>query len=446
VTRPPTEEQQDRIFETPCRRITLTEPTAPDVYWRLDWQEDGRRRQTTGGRTKESAQAAAAKVLARLDAHAAPQSTTRVGDVLERYISRLHGQASPNHGIKVEPDLRAALAPYLKLPCDQLDRRRVRAACDACASESAGSARKSRLSSFLAFGFDEGYFSEPQLHLLKRYKWARPPGTNPRPTREFLPAQHGEADRFVTPDQVPLHGALADVGDALEELLPGRGKLAIELTYTAGYRSGELRAADAQSIDLETKHIDIHWQVLDISAEKLAKFGRSTRRSRPKGNKVRETNFPAVTPTGYHLLDALGERLEKIEWEHKRGMNPRRLLIPAAQGGWMWNTAFTNDYFHKAAETADWEFIRWVEDDGTPRKLLRHTFHTLRHRFARDRIDEAGYTPADLQEIGGWDSAQVVWERYYGRSKDAIKVCDEKLAAWELRMAQARAQGAAATR
>lgn len=338
---------------------------------------------------------------------------------------------SPNHVLKTEPDLRATLDAYRRLPCLELDRRRLRDACDAKGTKSAAQHRSSRLSTFLTFGFQEGYFTEAQTHLLKGYRWTRPAGTRPRPTRDFLPAQHGEAERFVTADQVPLHRALADLGDALEGTLPGRGKLAVELTYCAGCRGGEVRAADAPSIDLERQHAQVHWQVLDISAAQQARFGLSSRKARPKGHKVRTTNFPAVTPTGYGLLDALGERLETIEWEHRQGRNPMRLLIPAAQGGWMWNTAFTNDYLHRAAREAGWEFIEWVDEHGRARKLLRHTFHTLRHRFARDRIDLMGHSVSDLQAIGGWDSAQVVWERYYGRSSDALKVCDEKLAAWD---------------
>ena len=58
------------------------------------------------------------------------------------------------------------------------------------------------------------------------------------------------------------------------------------------------------------------------------------------------------------------------------------------------------------------------------RHQLRHTQHSLRHRFAKDHIDLYGLNPAELMKIGGWDSMQVVYERYYGLSEgilDAVR-------------------------
>ena len=44
---------------------------------------------------------------------------------------------------------------------------------------------------------------------------------------------------------------------------------------------------------------------------------------------------------------------------------------------------------------------------------MHHTWHTLRHRFARDMIDYFGMKPGALMAIGGWESFDVVDKRYY---------------------------------
>jgi hypothetical protein len=100
-------------------------------------------------------------------------------------------------------------------------------------------------------------------------------------------------------------------------------------------------------------------------------------------------------------------------------------LFPAPQGGWFWASSF-DDHFERAAEQAQWPHLDWKED-GRSRRLWVHTMHSLRHRFARDRIDLWEYTPAELQIVGGWQSAQVVWERYYGFSEDLLDRADRKI-------------------
>lgn len=427
----PTVAAEVRRFQTECGRVIATAPVAPDVYWRVEYQQDGERKQTTGGRTLASASRKAEAILRKLDGVTGPNSSVKVGVVLEKYIGYLEGSASPNHAEKTVPDLRKALATYRNLACSELASHQLRKSCDAAASKSVGDHRRSRLSAFLKWGYAEGYFSEQQTHLLKSYRWARPKGAPVRPTRDFTAVRQGETKRFVTEDQVPLHKDLVALGDALEERLPGKGKLMVEFAFAAGARSGELFALEDRAFDTEHQHVDIDWQVLALSAKQLAKYNRSSRRGRPKGGKIRTTNFPDVTPSGFRLLDALAERIEQVDWEHRNGRSPKRLVFPAPQGGWFWHTSFTSDHLHAAAEAADWEFIRWTEPDGRRRKLLRHPFHTLRHRFARDRIDLMGYRVSDLQVIGGWDSAQVVWERYYGSSSDALALADQKLLEWQ---------------
>jgi hypothetical protein len=194
----------------------------------------------------------------------------------------------------------------------------------------------------------------------------------------------------------------------------------VELIYNAGYRGGEAYAADAASVYPQDRQIAVNWQALSLP-------GLPTRQARPKHGRTRTTNYPDVTLTGFALHDALGERLERIDWEHTKGRNPKRLLFPAPQGGWWWASTFSDKYFNVAAAAAGWEARTWVDEHGRHRRLWVHTAHSLRHRFARDRIDTYDHEISELQAVGGWQSAQVVWERYYGQSSDLLARSGAKL-------------------
>jgi hypothetical protein len=147
----------------------------------------------------------------------------------------------------------------------------------------------------------------------------------------------------------------------------------VELIYNAGYRGGEAYAADAASVYPQDRQIAVNWQALSLP-------GLPTRQARPKHGRARTTNYPDVTLTGFALHDALCERLERIDWEHSKGRNPKRLLFPAPQGGWWWASAFTIKYFNVAAAAAGWEARTWVDEHGRDRRLWVHTAHSLRHR------------------------------------------------------------------
>jgi hypothetical protein len=77
--------QPSEVLETPCGRVKVSPPSSTGGYWRLEWYEHGQRKQTSGGRTQETATARVAEVLERLDRKLAPKSTRRVQEAREAY-------------------------------------------------------------------------------------------------------------------------------------------------------------------------------------------------------------------------------------------------------------------------------------------------------------------------------------------------------------------------
>jgi integrase len=413
-----TSEQHDALV-TPSTRVRVVPPRRDNGYWRLEWSEHGKRCQTTGGRSLETATKKALQIDERLERRAQPESRERLADALDRYVVHLQVNAAPNTASKSAPDLRKALKPYGALRCEAITDRHLRSASTPPTTASAAAHRRSRIRSFLKWGKQNGYFSADQTHLLDDYDWSPRSGTPARPRRRQPRKVAGEASRYVTPDQIPTLAAIADLGDAFGELIR-YGKLLIEHCHASGYRSGELYAASALDIDLEKRQCEINWQALSLSRL-------SSRLALPKGEKVRVTNFPDVTTTGFHLRDALAERLEQVEQEFEQGKNPHRLLYPSWRGSWWWASSFTQDLFNKAAQSASWASVEWTDEHDRKHRMWVHTMHSLRHRFATDRINVFDHNPDELLVAGGWDSAQTLWERYYGTSAGVLESSGAKL-------------------
>lgn len=107
--------------------------------------------------------------------------------------------------------------------------------------------------------------------------------------------------------------------------------------------------------------------------------------------------------------------------EQAAGHNPEALLFPALRGGMWWSSSLSTDLLVPAMKAAGWKFTMVQEMRTTragERKLvevtqMHHTWHSLRHRFARDMIDHHGMSEGALMAIGGWDNIETVTSRYY---------------------------------
>jgi integrase len=400
--------------ETPCGRVKIYEPTKPGGYWRLEFYEHNRRRQTTAGKTFEDAGQKVKEILARLDADTQPEGEKVLNEFLEAYFAWAHEEwTSEQYYVETKRSLENALKPYLRLRCRQLDGRRLTGICNAATTAGVAKQQRSRLRAMLTWGKKSRYFTLEQSRCLNDYLYV--PNKEPikKPSRKSQTRTAGEGAKFVTKDEVPLHGQVRRLAEELQKLL-WYGELMVEFDGATGLRLGELCALSTDHLHLRERMVEVEWQVSDVP---LPDGGRLCR---PKGNKVRTAVFPVVSETGYPLMERLRDRVEEVETEYQAGRNPHRLLFPAKKGGYWWKTSFTNDFFTPAAEAAGWERLSWVEN-GKVRFQWKHTMHSLRHRMARDAIDIWKFTPAELTAVGGWESMGVVWEMYYGQSKDLLK-------------------------
>jgi integrase len=352
-------------------------------------------------------------ILAELDRGSQPLGKTKLEEVLDAYLRWGSENWADNQRVLATRELKKMLAPCSSRKADTVDLRMLRTICNAASTANVARARRSHLRSFLKWGKGQDYFRPDQVDLLDEYTYV--PDTAPvrKPLRRPKSRTNAEAATYVTPDEVPLHGALVTLGNALQERLP-YGRLLVELAASSGLRIGELFALDVDHVLPARRQLFVEWQALAVRNRDGGRLGP------PKNEKTRMAVFPEKSATGYPLADELATRLEEVEREHQAGNNPHRLILSAKRGGYWWSTSFTNDEFTPAALKAGWERLSWVEA-GETRYQWRHTMHSLRHRFAHDAIEQWSFTPAELTAVGGWESIAVVFARYYGQSADLLE-------------------------
>ncbi len=135
--------------------------------------------------------------------------------------------------------------------------------------------------------------------------------------------------------------------------------------------------------------------------------------------------------TGYPLRSAVFARADAALAEQTAGRNRDALLFPTDTGRALLATVFDSDFWLPAAIAAGWQIqswtdsrSRWNEADRrwevvtSERRQLVHTWHSLRHRFARYCIDHRKFTEGELMAAGGWENLATVQNRYYNAGKE----------------------------
>ena len=163
-------------------------------------------------------------------------------------------------------------------------------------------------------GIAAGYLTSPRL---KEVHWQAAGRAAPGPQVSIA----GESAQYVDPAEIPAGHDVARLGRALAAGL--RGDLYELMAATAAYtglRQGELFAVTAGQITPGARVITVDRKVVEVAGKLYLEA--------PKGRKRRSTIYPARTPAGYPLADAIADRIQQARAEQNAGANPLAVMFP----------------------------------------------------------------------------------------------------------------------
>lgn len=426
--------------------VTLREPTANRPYYRLDYRDEtGQRHQPNVGRSPAVALDRAKEIDTRLSRLRGGDQERSLGDLMDEYLStpvgrrrsphgRLTGQDwSPNQYASVGRDLRRAVADVRDLSAWQLERATIDRMRTACGTPGQVSELTGRVRCFLRWCEEQGALTSEQVALLpatlapaKAARFAQP---TPRPRRQHLAPLQGRSEAYIDEEDCPTRSEVRNLASCMGELAPAWGELSVHLAVARGPRQGEqfqLRATDLRLFAEDDYDLHVDWQWGNVPGRRtLPKHGR--RRIIPLNNLPTRDDYP--------LLEALLARMDAALEEQAAGVNPDALLFPSPEGGMWWPSALSTKLIVPAMKAAGWDFtmveeIRTVRGGG--RKTvevtqMNRTWHSLRHRFARDMIDHVGMSDGALMAIGGWADLETVRARYYRTGAEHLEMARTQL-------------------
>lgn len=410
-------------FQSADERVRALPPVDRwcDPYWRLEYEQHGRRRQPSGGRTRTTAERKMALELRRLDADLDGDLQRRRGDeVLDAWLTP--GQAHKG-GQPWSPGTRAGYVWYAnrymrpvlgELRAEEWGRRPYRAVVKLAPTRKEGMQVRRRLSALLSWALTTGYLDEGQVLALRAVQWQAPPGYREKPERTAQLA----GEETLPVEDVMDAATLAEIGDALQTRCP-IGKLFAEFGAATGLRQGELFAVTARDINLATRQVRVRAQL-------NAKTGTL---GVPKMGKRRTAVFiGGSTITGYDLPAALAARMAAAGAEQAAGANADALLFPAPRGGYWSGSRFYRNCWLPAMAAAKVPFVEYPDRVRTgrqqgefvTRRMYRYTCHSLRDRFAVSALNLWRFDLDELQVVGGWTDSQVIFRRYYGVARGIL--------------------------
>lgn len=281
---------------------------------------------------------------------------------------------------------------------------------------------------FLRYCEEAGAITPAQALLLPAGARLIPPRTprpNGRPSRREQVRTQGQSEQYVGEEDCLVTDAVTVFGKTFaEQLLTcglSYGELAVHTAAGTGLRQGEQFQLTAYDIDVhhdedgDVWYLKVDWQWCTTSP-----ISSHPRRTRPKHQKRREVVIFPLTRSGYQLQAELLKRRDEALAEREAGTNPEALLFPAPEGGMWWSANLTR-HIVTAQKAAGWAYEIVAEERTTrrgERKMVQVTqmyqpWHSLRHRFARDMVDWAQMGEGELMSVGGWESIEVVSQRYY---------------------------------
>ena len=387
------------VLETP-EGIVIYPPLPGDDSgaWRAYWYEPDGRRRFCRAASEEAMAKKLEPVKVRLRFESA--LTEEPGSALVAYYlsAGRHPagkQWSPSHLSKQRSYCEKYILPVIgHVRCDKIRVAHMQQAVNLPNTPDGGRRVAKTIGSMVRLGIQAGYLTNPRL---AKVHWQ---------TGECEVAQSstvapiaGQSSAFISPDQIPGHSSIATLASAMAQkrLAPWWYELMPYAAAYSGMRIGEMLALEVGDVAALQRTINVAWQVIEVDGKLL--------RVRPKGGKVRTTVYPALTPTGYGLAEAMKRRAQEAIDEQGEGTNPHGLMFPAPRGGHFWPSNFDNRVAMPAYRRAGW---RDADSAGT------WTWHSLRHVFCTTALTEWRLSLADVAALAGHTSGRITLETYLG--------------------------------
>ena len=376
-------ESAPELLEFDCG-VRAYPPPRPGGYWRIRWEEAGRRRDTSA-RSRTEAIGKASELVERLGRGTATDLARATGaELVDHYLDPTRRPARVERWSDRHRDEQVRYCNLYVLPtigaitCRRLTRRDFQAILDQAPTASVAQHLRRCLTALINAGLEEGHVLARQ-DLLRGVRWR--PGE-----REVLAEPVGRA---ITEAEIPttaLVHELASACAALSKVWWREFELLL-VAYT-GMRWGEHAALTADRVDLDRRRITIDRQVIETRNRLKLDL--------PKGRRRRVTMFPATTSTGVDLVALVDKRLREIGAEG--------LLFPAPRGGWARRSNYGRNLWDPAAQYVDWP----RRGDGR----WHWTFHSLRHVFATWALNQRGLRLEDVSRVLGHSSTRVTQDIY----------------------------------
>lgn len=409
-------------WTTPRGLVLVTAPRSPTAYYRLQWQgPDGRRRQTTGGRTFAKAWA---KALARetdLVSGATSKSeepcSAGIAYWLDPRRPTPRGGWGESHRSNMEAYARNYFIPsFGRVRGMDLRRTHIQQCVNAAPTASEGRNIRRAASSLIGALRQGEFLLDDQLIDLANVFWH-----GIEVGHAGVAIDSGELPQFVPVWKRPSNEQVRALRLAAERTgRHGKGQwwrgLMVELAAYAGPRWSELIALTESSVNTAERKVEILWRVAQPT-------GKPRRLAPPKMAKQRITIYPEVSPTGYPLDQMMSRRIQEARAEKRAGTNRKGLLFPAANGDWWWTGNFHRDLFEKSALAAGWKYTDRARAyaGGTRReRSWQLTWHSLRHTFCTVALEEWKLPDSTVSLLAGHSDPNFTRTRYVGAAEDAL--------------------------
>lgn len=358
-------------------------PARTEGYWRVRWEEAGRRRDTTA-RSRAEAIIKATELVERLG-RGTPTDLARAtgAELVAHYLDPARQpprveQWSERHRDEQARYCHLYVEPLVgPIPCRKLTRLDFQRIIDQAPTPSVASHLKRCITSLVSAGLDEGHLLARQ-DVLRGVRWHRDDNT---PRESGGPA--------ITDAEIPRTDDVHNLARAAAEHTGVCWReLEILLVAYTGLRWGEHVALTADRIDTDGRRVTVDRQIVETRSK--------LKLTLPKGRRRRITMYPAVTAAGVDLAAMVERRLAELPADG--------LLFPAPRGGWARRSNYGRNTWDPAAIAAAWprsEHGRWA-----------WTFHSLRHVFATWALNQPGLRIEDVSRLLGHSSIRVTQDVY----------------------------------